>query len=693
MAKGVKWKVSFKTINDRNAEVLIYEDGWTGDITDIEPAENAITTEEDNSDDFMRPVRTWTGYLRVIDNGDLEGLMPTDNQQHYVELLIDNILKWCGYMQADTFSEDWDITPLTVEFPLISPIGVLDSVYLDQTKEMGVVTLASLIVECIDATGADYEKVYLPKEVAASEDNLDYMIPLSARVSRYNFFSQNSSVNRDDPEYQRYDADTCLSFLEEFCKFWGWTLHERERNLYFTSTIDVEYLTIPVEQLRMIAEGVSSAMVVSGNNILDRSSLNIETIELAGDSHKQDMLQGYNKFIIRAKINAVSDAVPSVDYNDMNLEFTDTYGHIITGSSVRYYERIMAYTPLGDNIETYIYQYEGIADRIWKKVEYTPMNVNNSVGATFVKRDYYNSNDLAKKRNYNYTECLRISLVQDVVSPKPEKAKDMIILKMRGEAMAKYSEGAFVISASTNSHKSIGGEEKEGNGRGPMEIMFRVGVKYWDGEKWGDVPAWFVINMGNEDGTDQGTGQILSTKTLDMPYNGADGYLMIIDQDLSGEVELSIHAIVNDDLYDTLYLSGLKVEYYKDDNVVENDRDDNKYGGQVNVNFSNTMETELSMSSNNRNKAAYSILSHPEASIESLYYSGKGMMRPELYLLGNQKRIYGRVTEKLTLQVERNEDFSPIVNLTGAGNTYKLLSESIDWAEETEEIMIENIPS
>lgn len=692
MARNVKWKVNFKTINDRDAEVLIYEDGWTGDVTDIEPAENPITTEEDNNDEFMTPVRTWTGYLRVIDNGDLEGLMPTDNQQHYVELLIDNVLKWCGYMQADTFSEDWDIAPLTVEFPLISPIGVLDSVYLDQTKEMGVVTLASLIVECIDATGVDYEKIYLPKEVTASEASSDYMIPLTALISRYNFFSQNNSVNRDDPEYQRYDADTCMSFLKEFCKFWGWTMREREKNLYFISTVDVEYLMISVKQLRTIAEGESSVMDMSGNDILSRSSLNIEMIELAGDNHKQDMLQGYNKFIIRAKINAVSDAVPSVDYNDMNLEFTETYGHIITGSSVRYYERIMAYTPLGDNIETYIYQYEGIADRIWKKVEYTPMNVDNSVGATFVKRDYYNSNDLEKKRNYNYTECLRISLVQDVVSPKPEKAKDMIILRMRGEGMAKYSEGAFVISASTSSHKSTGGEEKEGNGRGPMEIMFRVGTKYWDGEKWGDSPSWFIINMGNEEGTDQGTGQILSTKTLDMPYNGADGYLMIIDQDLSGEVELSIHAIVNDNLYDTLYLSSLKVEYYKDDNVVENDRDDNKYGGQVNVNYSNIMETELSMSSNNRNKAAYSILSHPEASIESLHYSSQGLMRPELWLLGNQKRIYGRVTEKLTLQVERNENFSPIINLTGEGNTYKLLSESINWAEETEEIMIENIP-
>ena len=68
------------------------------------------------------------------------------------------------------------------------------------------------------------------------------------------------------------------------------------------------------------------------------------------------------------------------------------------------------------------------------------------------------------------------------------------------------------------------------------------------------------------------------------------------------------------------------------------------------------------------------------------------LVRMEEYLLSNLKRLYGRITEKLTLQVERNEGFSPLIKLTNGENTYKLLSESINWAEETEEIMIENIP-
>lgn len=98
MARSIRWQVKFKTLNEKNALIDIYEEGWNGGITQLEPAANPITTEEDSDDDYLKPVRTQTGYLRVIDNGDLDGLMPEDNSQHYVELHIDEELCWCGYI-------------------------------------------------------------------------------------------------------------------------------------------------------------------------------------------------------------------------------------------------------------------------------------------------------------------------------------------------------------------------------------------------------------------------------------------------------------------------------------------------------------------------------------------------------------------------------------------------------------------
>lgn len=699
MARNVKWKVNFKTINDRDAEVLIYEEGWSGEITEIEPAENAISTEEDNDEEIMKPVRTWTGYLRVIDNGDLEGLMPTDNHQHYVELLIDNVLKWCGYMQADTFSEDWDIAPLTVEFPLISPIGVLGSVYLDQTKDMGLVSLGELILECLTATNVTYEKIYFPKEVWYSIEE-DIYTAFSVKISRANFFSVNNSINRESDDWQRYNADTCLSFLEEFCKFWGWTLHERGYDLYFIGRAE-DYYSIHFDDLKNLASGVEGEA-----DLISCSFKKIEDLELAGDGHKKSIIQGYGKFIVQADINKVTDVVPSINKKDMeyiqNIRtvYNDYYGRILKYEQTRLYANKDRFNLI--EFKSYsVTEFDYGVPVGWYDAtdELSPVERLGAIGAEFVEYDRFTPEERAKKRNYNYKDAVGIQIrTLYQYQPTPEQAQDMVILRARGQKEVYYDKGAFVISASafgtSFSERPNENEVYENNGKGTLDFRFRVGKDYWNGNEWTEKSVWFSVAIGNDDDdSDTGTGKIKSTKTLDMPYNGADGYIMIINKMLSGEAVMEIRASSENTRHDRLYMNNLKVEYYKDDTVTVDDRDTNYYYGRVNENFPETFEWSLKIASDNNNEAAYNTLSGKNGSVGTLYFieDDKEMFAEE-YLLSNLKRLYGRITEKLTLQVERNEGFSPLIKLTNGENTYKLLSESINWAEETEEIMIENIP-
>lgn len=66
-------------------------------------------------------------------------------------------------------------------------------------------------------------------------------------------------------------------------------------------------------------------------------------------------------------------------------------------------------------------------------------------------------------------------------------------------------------------------------------------------------------------------------------------------------------------------------------------------------------------------------------------------MLAEERLLGILKQVYGRTTEKLNITVERSE-LTPMARLTRDGKNYRVLSEKIEWADDSEEIMIENIP-
>ena len=66
-------------------------------------------------------------------------------------------------------------------------------------------------------------------------------------------------------------------------------------------------------------------------------------------------------------------------------------------------------------------------------------------------------------------------------------------------------------------------------------------------------------------------------------------------------------------------------------------------------------------------------------------------MLAEQHLLGILKQVYGRVIEKLNITVERS-DLTPMMRLVRDEKVYRILSEKIEWADESEEIMIENIP-
>lgn len=719
MARNIRWMIPFKTLDERDAVINIYKEGNFNEVITLEPAYNTFETQESTDEELMNPIRTHTGYIRIIDNGDISGLMPSDNRQHYVEFLIEGDLKWCGYMQADTFSEDWDITPLEVEFPVISGIGILDSIPMDQNREMDLTSLCSLLLECIDATGVDYNYIYIPKEVKESAASEFYLLPLDLRISRFNFFKVNNSVNTDDPDWERYDADTYSDLLEELCKFWGWTIHERGRDLYLVSTRDVDYMKIPIGELRQKLNSLSSVSYES----VPTSSMAVSDMKLAGNSHKKDILQGYNKIKISAKVSKVENVIPNIDSEKMKYIGRWVDERKIEGDIYRQTYKLYKQQIDLEMFESYLYDYNINTGAYTGLSQYATIEEKfNAYGAIYAKMDKTRVNEWDKKRNYNWDDIIRMNLAfvysyKDrpdsfrKIFPTESQSNEMPILRLRSKESVFYKNGAFVISGTTE------GEDYEmilypdgsmildivtraTNGACIIPVVLKIGNKYWNGKSWQSTWAKFDVRCGDNDSNGTGgSGQIVTTKTLDMPYNGANGYVIPIKEELSGIVEMTFLYPYKDDRAGRIFISGLKVEYYKEDDVYEEreDSDENEYSSKSGIEFSKDLSVELKLATNNNNPAAYSILFNSPwaasgSSAEILYFVGEGMKRPEEYLLSNLKRIYGRITEKLTLQMEREDSVTPLMRLTRSGKRYILLSENVNWSDGTVEYIIEDLP-
>lgn len=88
---GIKWRTSFKDLNEQTIVVDIYEDGWSSDPIILTDGQDPLETEWDDTQDIMTPLRMGSGNLRVINEGNLDGLMPTNTFQHLVKVSVGGI--------------------------------------------------------------------------------------------------------------------------------------------------------------------------------------------------------------------------------------------------------------------------------------------------------------------------------------------------------------------------------------------------------------------------------------------------------------------------------------------------------------------------------------------------------------------------------------------------------------------------
>ena len=687
---AVRWQMNFKTMAEDSAVVYVYDKEWRGAVTMLQPAAEPFVTAEDNGADFLTPVRAQSGYMRVVDDGSLVGLMPTNNTAHMVELVVGSEVKWVGYMQAAEYSSDWAVEPV-VEYPLTSAIGVLTGVYMDDEKPMGMVTLGALLEECLTATGVDWYGVYLPNEVGAGE----WLQPLEMKVSRFNFFA---AADSDDEDAPRYDAQTCAEVLEAVCAFWGWTLMERGKAIWLSSANVTAYTFISLYDLHRFAQGET----ITPSEVVTGAVVPIEEIVPASTGHKRDVVQGRKRVRVRAMINAVGDVVPEVtkDGREVKKREEVRYGIVYGNETFEYIKTYNRRKRVDGKWEEFMYSYNNATGNF---EAYNPDMSGYDLykyGVQLVEYARYTQSERLTMRNYNFAEAVRLVIKESnnagVGFPTQAQAMEMPVLSMLSDAVANYEHGAFVIEGNANgierehfsaSSGAIVGT-KTNNGRCVLPVMFRVGDKYWNGSGWQTSKAVFDVRVGAQDDASSydGAGVVVSTKTLEQPYNGADGYVIPIDGRMTGDVELVVYAPYTKTNTDILYLDGFGVSYYKDDNVVTKDKESNNYS-QLIGGYEEEKEVKLAMASNNNNAAGYGILVHDRIDASAMAFAVDGVTRPELALLGNLIRHYGGITERLTIEAERRE-LRPCDRVAYNGKAWRVMSVENDWAEERERIMI-----
>lgn len=231
MARAKRWTIPFKSLNGTDCRIDIYDEGWSGSVTEISTANvnspgyadvDPFYYEEENDENLLTVIRAKTGYISLVETSynSLIDLYPETNTEHYVEFYYDSRLDFTGYIQAQAFENQWTATPRTIQLPVSSPIGLLDGFKFSYTNPSALYAddILSTIMTNLNAA---YTKIIKP----SSANNF--------RLRSMLLCPMNDNPKKTDGS-DAFEPLTYKDFIEAYCHVYGLIVHDTPDAIVFS---------------------------------------------------------------------------------------------------------------------------------------------------------------------------------------------------------------------------------------------------------------------------------------------------------------------------------------------------------------------------------------------------------------------------------------------------------------------------
>lgn len=311
--------IRFRTLRGSGYDLVLHIGGGSGSDIELKGAAQPFVTSEDADEDVFKPVRTQTGYIRIVDDGkaadgvtafDWHDLIPASDTERPVTLTktvggVSTTL-WQGFMQTQTFDGPLYSGPTEREFPVQCMLSALDSIMVD----------TSIVVDNVQYHVCNfYMLIYQAFSKVSSVMTIDnFKIQGGEEAAEWlksNFDWQNLLNSNSDGLTPRYSY---LKALEDMCRFWGFTLRTAGTSVYMTqygASDVVRKQTITLSNVLNLAKRTSASY-----NLDNTYYSNASLYDFANTEQQETALMGYKKAIVKAECNNVT---VGVDYTQQEV--------------------------------------------------------------------------------------------------------------------------------------------------------------------------------------------------------------------------------------------------------------------------------------------------------------------------------------------------------------------------------------
>lgn len=686
---AVRWTIAFKTLTEHDGLVKVYDSTFSGTAIALTPAVDPFSVSCRQAD-LITPVVSDSGYLRIIDDGNaaahIDELHPQGSMDRPVEFYIDNSLVWRGYISPETFSATWEPAPREVELPLVGVLDVLDSVNITDNG-IGLQTIASFLDEIMTATGFSFTHVIIPRQMLWIY-TFDDIPELRMYLSRYNFLSLNDSTNQDDEDWTEFVGVSWKKVLQDICQYFGWTASVDGTTLVLSSprTDITDYL----EVLRVVVAGVE----IHYNAEIEYTTLSRSTItslDWDGVNHRRSITNGKKKITIQTNTPAPEGNTSEILYSgDVEFDGEREFQYDLTPSGSTYKADLHCFQKVLniDKEHVTLHKYEvtdiGHSDEDCHEVtwEYPTDLLDMACPGAFIVRAFCwgwkSRNDGSGTTTFGQTDepsqktfinALRLGLNKNNTYYVLQQNLPLATIISR-TACAYPSGGAICINANVQASFisyeirvsplicDTYGASMWGANISSLKISIKIGSKYYNGTTWAESTEPVMLDVKcNTESDVNAVGSIRNTVTMQMPYSGANGLIIPVDQYLEGKMELTFYSIivgsasVNHYGSAAVYLNDLNISYYSGDEK----NNELRLARLTGKKFQDDLDLTLNLSSSLDHRISQSLLwfgGQPVGAEQNLEYAGYlALKQPEYWLMDTLLMLYTNPSEELVLEV------------------------------------------
>lgn len=676
---AIHWQIPFKSLRvGTNYTVNIYDSSYSGSPIKLKPGANPFTTQESDDDDMFIPIRTHTGYLRIVDDGkaynanneeidwNWKDLLPATDTDRPVTLTDGSgTIVWQGFMQSQNFGGVLYGNPQEREFPIQCPLAILEGTDINyqHTEIENFAYLLQRVVNTIDTVSGStihINNIYV-------QGDADAQAWLLKRID-WQAFAETDSDGNPSARFNLYQC------LEDMCRFWGWTARTYHNDLYLTcadDSGDQTWLTLTRGNLDTMAAGSTDGTTGGAFSELDFDLLT----DIFASTEQNDYRQrGANKAMVNVNIStAENNIMDPMDQELRKTMGTPTWNDGYTVGNAHYSQDVLSMSRLD--------------------------LIASAVSGCAAFNILYHQNG---EPNYGWTE------MGDVISIK--KTYDgSVFMSLETKYEHCYHDGFFRIFADTfrDGEKYEDGRFYAGN---PAMIMrfgigkSRASAQWWDGRAWQGSMTTFLATIGNKKPElftryETGSGFNLSYEESSI-FTAANlsGRIYI---DLLGSNDSRIENISGQKRFD---LKGFRIEFRKNDTVSKTQFPNSGwydvqevirptkyvYKSSNNNNVREDFNADCIYGGDDRMNFSPGILINPDGSYMTTVPFGITTERPEQHLADRVTSFWATAKRKLTvdLRADKITEPSPMNRVTLDSTTGHPIAISHEWRDDVTKLTI-----